>query len=375
MNIIFFIGEMRGGGAEGVVATLTSQLADRGHRITLVSHLEGQAYELSSNVCLKDLRLWQYDTYVGNQINRLYKKIANRFLDYKNIRQIIKTEKPDIVITFIVDHLTQLIMLCKSRIPIICAERNALIYPHGRNNFYNKQILYRLADVVQVMSKYDKAWSRDRYKKVIPMPNPLRFSPLEKEKYTEIFKKRKNILACGRLNPQKGFDKLIASFAKIADSYPDWDIDICGEDMAHSNYSKVIVKQIEDYNLQDRVHFIGFHKDVDVVMQKHSIFCLSSQHEGFPNVLSEAMANGLACISFDIVTGPSEIIMDGVDGLIVEDQNIDDLANGLSRLIEDENLRFNLGLNAIDHISRFEKSRIVDKWENMFQSVIANYKK
>ncbi len=366
---------MRGGGAEGVVATLTSQLADRGHRITLVSHLEGKAYELSTNVNLKDLRSWQYDTYAGNRISRIYKKAANRLLDYKNIKQLLDVEKPDIVISFLVDHLTQLILMCKGRIPVISAERNALVYPHGRNNFYNKHILYRFADVVQVMSKHDKAWSRNRYKKVIPMPNPLRFEPIDKEKYDDIYKGRRNILACGRLNPQKGFDKLIEAFSKISEKYPDWDVDICGEDMAHSDYSKVLLTLIEERNLQNRIHFLGFHKDVDTVMQSHSIFCLSSQHEGFPNVLSEAMANGMACVSFDIVTGPSEIIVDGIDGLIVEDQDVDELALGLSKLIECSDLRYRFGLNAIDHITRFEKSKIVDKWESMFQCVINNYKK
>lgn len=366
---------MRGGGAEGVVATLANQLSSRGHRITLVSHLEGQAYDIVKEVNLVDVRNWRHDTFVGSSFQRLYKKAVNRFLDNSNISSLVKEIKPDLVISFLVSHPKLLLFLFKGRIPLIFAERNAMVFPHGKNNFINKQIIYRLADVVQVMSRHDKAWLRNRYKQVVAMPNPLRFSPLAPEQYDAIFKNRKNILACGRFDPQKGFDKLVLAFSKIADKYPDWDIDICGEDMKQSDYSNVILEIIKEQNLQQRIHFIGFHKDVDAVMQSHSIFCLSSKHEGFSNVLSEAMANGLACISFDIVTGPSEIINDGLDGIIVEDQNIDDMAEGLSRLIENEDSRYALGRHAIKNIKRFERDKIVDKWEKMFQNVISHYNK
>lgn len=373
MNIAFFIGEMHGGGAEGVVATLTNQLAERGHHITLVSHLKDQAYEISPKVNLIDVRTWQYDTYVGSLPVRIYKKAANRYLDYKHFRKLFKQDRPDVVISFLVGWLWQLILLCGRHIPLVSAERNAMIYPHGRRNFFSKQILYRMVYMVQVMSKYDKGWVRNRYKRVVSMPNPLRFPPLTIEEYIECFNNRKNILACGRLVPQKGFDKLIMAFAKIANDFPDWDVDICGEDPAYSNYSVVIKKMIADFGLNDRIHFIGFHKDVDAVMRSHSVFCLSSQHEGFPNVLSEAMANGMACVSFDIVTGPSEIIVDGLDGIIVEDQDIDALADGLSLVMRNRETRYNFGLHAIEDIKRFGRETIVDKWEKLFKNIIKDY--
>lgn len=369
MKIIFLIGELRGGGAEGVVATLCNQLSDKGHNIVLISHLAGQTYYVSDKVDIKDVRDWQYDTKNGSLICRLYKKIANRFLDLKNIRNIIKQESPDVVISFLVAWLWQLILICKGRYPLVCAERNAMIYPHSGRNFWNKQILYRFADVVQVMSKHDKAWLRNRYKRVIPMPNPLRFPPITVNEYDRIFETRKNILACGRVNPQKGYEKLIESFSLIADEYKEWDVDICGDYSEDDEYYRKLIELIKDKGLQQRIHFIGFHKDVDSVMRNHSIFCLSSQHEGFPNVLSEAMANGLACVSFDIVTGPSEIVIDGLDGIIVENQNNEALAEGMSTLIKDKGLRYKYGKRAVVDITRFNKDIITDKWEQFFFSV------
>lgn len=372
MKIAFFIGQLGHGGAENVVATLTSQLALRGHNILLVSHLKNQFYKVAEEVNLIDVRTWQYDTYEGSLVVRLYKKAANRIRDFINIQRIIKQEKPDIVISFLQGWLWQLIIICTGRVPLICAERNAMIRPVHKN-FLIKQVFYRMAYGVQVMSRHDKAWLRNRYKRIYPMPNPLRFDPLDKDYYDSLFENRKNILACGRVHPQKGFEKLITAFSKIATSYPEWSIDICGY-MEEGEYSKKLQELIRQLGLQERIHFLGVRKDVDKVMQEHSVFCLSSQNEGFPNVLSEAMANGMACVSFDIVTGPSEIINDGLDGVIVEDQNIDALAEGLSMVLGDKNLRYSLGSHAIENIKRFSRDKIVNKWEAFFSKIEKDYK-
>ena len=372
MRIAFFISQLGQGGAENVVANLTSQLVQRGHNITLVSHLKTQFYDIANEVNLIDVRSWQYDTYVGPYPVRLYKKAANRFKDYINIRRILKREKPDVVITFLCGWIHQLVFLCTGHIPLICAERNAMVYPHGRQNFLNKQIMYRLAYGVQVMSRHDKAWLRNRYKRVYPMPNPLRFEPLNKMVYDELFQNRKNILACGRVHSQKGYEKLIEAFSLVASEFPEWTVDICGN-IGDEKYFKSLLDLVNNYGLKDRVVFLGVRKDVDSLMQSHSIFCLSSQHEGFPNVLSEAMANGMACISYDIVTGPSEIIVDGIDGLVVEDQNVEELAKGLSMLMGNEDLRYSMGAHAIENITRYSKDKIVTKWEKLFKNIIKEY--
>lgn len=368
MKIVFFIGSLGHGGAESVVATLTSQLAVRGHDITLVSHLGNQFYHVSNNVNLIDVRNWQYDTYKGSLAVRIYKKSANRFLDFVNIKKIIKENKPDIVISFIAAWPTILAILCYKRLPLIFAERNAMVYPHTRFNFITKHILYRMAFAVQVMSKYDKAWVRNMYRRVYPMPNPLRFTPLSKENYITSFENRKNILACGRVNHQKGFEKLIEAFSSISSKYPDWNIDICGL-IENEKYYQGLLALIEKLGLIGRINFLGGRNDVEQIMQEHAVFCLSSQHEGFPNVLSEAMSKGMACVSFDIVTGPSEIIIDGLDGIIVEDQDVKQLAVGLDLVIGNKDLRYSLGIHAIENISRYSKNRIVSKWENMFANV------
>ena len=373
MKLLFVISSLRGGGAEGVMCTLANELSIRGHKVTLVTTTNHHAYPLKEQVNLIESKSWRFNTFSGSVPSKLFKKIANRFLDFENLRKIIKREKPDLVMSFLTQWLTSLVIICKYRIPIIFADRNAAEYKLGRNDFFIRKVLFRLADIVQVMSYHDVAYLKRKYHKVVYMPNPLRFSPISVVDYEKIFDNRKHILAVGRLDPQKGFDKLIEAFSMIASNYPDWDVDICGEDMVRKRYSEVLKKKVKEKHLENRVHFIGFHKDIDKIMREHSIFCLSSKHEGFPNVLSEAMANGMACISFDIVTGPHEIIIDGLDGLIVEDQNVEAMSKGLEMLMRNKELRFSFGLHAIENIKRFNKNIIVDKWENLFLKTINKY--
>ena len=373
MELFFVISSLQGGGAEGVMVSLANELVCRNNKVTLVTTFDPHVYNVNTKVNLVEARSWRYDTSSGSRPIRIYKKIANRIRDYKNLKTLIKAEKPDLIMSFLAQWLTSLLLICHGKVPLIFADRNAAEFKFGRNDFYIRKIMFRLADVVQVMSYHDAAYLCKRYKKVVPMPNPLRFPPMAKEAFDASFEKRMNILAVGRLCPQKGFDKLIEAFAKVADKYSDWDVNICGEDMVGKSYSLVLKKKVTEFNLDDRIHFIGFHKDIDRLMREHSIFCLSSIHEGFPNVLSEAMANGMACISFDLVTGPHEIIMDGIDGMIVENQNVDALAEGMDILMGDRELRRSFGAHAIEDISRYNKDKVVEKWEKLFASTIKEF--
>ncbi len=370
MKLLFVIGSLQGGGAEHVLATVCNNLADRGHEVYIVHDFRWQVYKINENVYQIDALSFGKDTSSGSIIKRYYNKIANRFRDYLFFKKFIKTIKPDVVICFLQNWAWQLSLICRKNTPLIFSERNTFDWNYNSfNDRICKNIWYHCGKAVTTMTYYDKAFLKNRYKKVFVMHNPLSYTPISKEEYLDNFSKRKHILACGRLVKDKGFDKLIDAFSIIAPDFPDWEVHIAGQDMQHSTYSTHLKELVKQYGLEDRIKFIGFHKDMDKVMKQHSVFCLCSQHEGFPNVLSEALSMGMAAISFDIVTGPREIIIDGLDGIIVEDQNTAALADGLRRLLENTNLRQDLGLKAIEDIKRFAPNRIIDNWELMFRSI------
>lgn len=370
MKLMFVIGSLQGGGAEHVLTTVCNNLADRGHEVILIYNFQFKAYFVNDKVRQIDTNSFEKDTSKGTPLTRYYNKAANRFRDYRFFKNLIKTEKPDAVTCFLQNWAWQLALICKGRVPLVYSERNTFDRDYKYfNDFLCKKVWYHFGDAVTVMTYYDKAYLRHTYKNVYVMHNPLSYEPLSEEEFISSFSQRKNLLACGRLVPEKGFDKLIKAFANIADEFPEWDLNIAGQDMQNRNYSIVLREMVKSYGMENRIHFIGFHKDMDNIMKQHSVFCLCSRHEGFPNVLSEALSMGMAVVSFDIVTGPREIIIDGLDGVIVENQNVDALTVGLRKLLSDENQRKAFGLKAVENIKRFSPSGIIDKWELMYETL------
>ena len=268
-----------------------------------------------------------------------------------------------------------LYLICHNKIPLVFSHRSTI--KRKLSSFtarFVKAYIYPRADMVTLMSYYDQAYLRDELPNTIVLQNPVSCQPISKEEFWELFPKRKNLLACGRLIEVKGFDMLINAFAKLADKYPDWDLDILGQDLRNSNYSQYLKNLTRELNIENRVHFLGFHKNVYEVMKSHSVFCLSSRYEGFPNSLAEAMAMGMATVSFDVTTGPRDIIIDGLDGLIVKNQDIRALAGGIETLILDQDKRKEFGLRAIDNIKRFNLDCMVTKWERMLADVSSKAK-
>ena len=103
-----------------------------------------------------------------------------------------------------------------------------------------------------------------------------------------------------------------------------------------------------------------------VTLNGADVFVLTSKSESFSLVLCEAMNYGLPCVAFDVDVGPREIIKDNVTGFLIEDRNVDDMVNKISKLIDDKNLRFEMGQKSFDSIKRFYPANIVEEWEQLF---------
>jgi GalNAc-alpha-(1->4)-GalNAc-alpha-(1->3)-diNAcBac-PP-undecaprenol alpha-1,4-N-acetyl-D-galactosaminyltransferase len=177
--------------------------------------------------------------------------------------------------------------------------------------------------------------------------------------------REKVILSVGELSrtEQKGFDTLLQIFAQIAPEYPDWQLVIVGSGDPGS-----LTSMIENSGLEKRVSLIGEVNDVQTLMQRSSVFTLTSRWEGLPMVLLEAMSQGMACIAFDCFTGPRELITDRVDGILVDDQNTDHFVTGLKALIEDQDLRTRLGSQAIDTSKKYLPEKIMQRWVQLIEN-------
>ena len=176
----------------------------------------------------------------------------------------------------------------------------------------------------------------------------------------------KTVMAVGRYDFQKGFERLIAAWAKVCSKVDDWKLEIIGDGALRDK----MLQQIEGNGLSDRVVL----KKLPAAQMKDaymntSIFALSSMFEGLPMVLLEAQAAGVPIVSFACKCGPKDLIEDGINGFLVEEGDIDGLAKGLIRLIEDEELRKKMGKAAYQNSELYTENAIMKHWIDLFQNL------
>ena len=365
MKLLFFSNTLCGGGAERVLANLTNELVSRGHDITIALNVNKIAYELSDNI--KVIHSPQRNWYKGrNILKRIHRNIIQEIHSSKHTKKVIKEVKPDIIITFLWCNMLPIIRFHK-RIPTISSEHNAYDRNIGFRRKIERFFFNRFFDKVCVLTAFDQGYAKAKgLTNTIIMPNPNTFESISTTEYNDCFEKRKNIMVCGRVFAWhvKGFDIAIEAFAKIANKIPDTDLDIVGE---YDQKSKTHLENIAlKCGVKDRVHFLGRNSDMTNIMKSHKVFVLSSRTEGFPMVVTEAMTQGLPCISFERLS--SSIIVDNIDGILVEDGNIDKLSNSIYELISDNEYRYQLGLEAIKNVCRFSSERVAKRWENIFNN-------
>ena len=216
----------------------------------------------------------------------------------------------------------------------------------------------RKLDRFIVLTQEDKAaWKELDNVQVIH--NPISFIPKAVSPLTE-----KRVLAVGRYTYQKGFDLLLQAWSIVEKRCPEWELSIYGEG-DRSPYER----QAQALSLQ-RCHLNGSTSDIEKEYYNSSLFVLSSRFEGFGMVLVEAMACGLPVVSFDCPCGPKDIVKDGEDGLLVENGNVEQLAEKLIHLITDASQRAALSRSAQQRAQYYQMEHIAGMWKGLFEEVV-----
>jgi len=175
--------------------------------------------------------------------------------------------------------------------------------------------------------------------------------------------KEKLVIGVGRLVKEKGFERLIEAFLRVRDE--GWRLEIVGEGVERS----MLEEKITELGGEEFVSLMGARKDVGEFYARASIFVLSSREEGFPMALCEAMSYGVASISFDCRSGPSEIIADGVDGVLVPPNDVDKLSISIKELMDNEVKRAELAASAIKINDKLGAAAIAKQWEEIFDII------
>ena len=184
-------------------------------------------------------------------------------------------------------------------------------------------------------------------------------------------KNSKTIVAAGRLTDQKGFDLLIEAWNKIPESSINgWRLFIYGEGEDRNALEALVA----GYHLKDSVFLPGRADNMVELYSNADLFVLSSRYEGFGLVLTEALSCGTPVIAFDCPDGPSEIVMDGINGLLVPCTNTQGLANTIEKFITSDELRLNLTFSAHEGLERFSSKMISIEWLSLVENLIKDSK-
>jgi glycosyltransferase involved in cell wall biosynthesis len=364
-RILFFIRTLAGGGAERMTAKITSELVNDGYEIMLVTiQSNRQYYSINPKV-----------EWVGlgyNGTNRGFGKISAFIGKHLSLRLIIKRYMPDYIVGMMTPYaLMAIISAIGMPARVITAER---LFPSSTHTPVLqrtlRKILYRYAygNIVQTIKIGEWLRVNCRAKNIHTIPNSINFPLANRNPMINpsemIDPSEKIILGIGRLDYQKGFDLLISAFAQISENNPGWKLIILGEgDFAQTNTLK---EQIRFHNLESSVSILGRVGNVADWLQASDVYVLSSRYEGFPNSLLEAMSYGLACISYDCDTGPSDIIRNEYDGLLIPKENEKVLADALQRVMGDEELRNRFSNNAQNVKFRFSEKKVTKLWRMVF---------
>ena len=217
--------------------------------------------------------------------------------------------------------------------------------------------LVRRFDRFVVLTEEDaRMWGDIPTMRVIPNSAVLKDAPC-----SELSAKR--VIAVGRLDYQKSFDRLIEAWKIVHEKEPEWRLDIFGQ----GEWKESLLKQIADSGLEGCCAINTPTADIIREYAASSMLVMSSHYEGFPMVLIEGMACGLPAVSFDYKCGPRDIIRDGVDGLIAPDGDISDLARKMLLVIEDEKLRRRMGQAAREVVRRFSPDSVMEKWLSVYK--------
>ena len=360
MKITLVVHALPGGGAGRVVTHMANYWVDAGHQVTILTldNSDFTFYPLSVSVTCRNLNLADSSS---TWIEGLLKGMRRVYL----IRKAIVESAPDYLISFV--YSTNVLILLATRflgVPVIISERNHPDYSKEKRLIWHRlrRILYPLANHLVVQSLEIKEWFKGYNRSIHIIENPVNVSrkDMEAEPETQLPEGR-NIVAMGQLIWQKGFNLLLDVFARVSKKNRDWNLVIVGTGIMKDE----LLQQAKKLGLEDSVFFPGCVRNPFAIFARCDIFVLSSRYEGFPNVLLEAMACGLPPVSFDCPSGPREIIEHGVNGFLIPPGDVIALEKTLSVLMQDEELRYNLGKEAIKIRERFAINKIMKQWNQL----------
>ncbi len=326
---LLLIPRMGNGGAERVMATIANNLCCE-HEVRIVTMTDDAEsfYPLDGRVSIAGLG---QAVNRKNKITKLFTMATGGVKVFFALRREIKTWKPDVVLSFLQSANAMAIFakMFSSKCRLVVSERCDPAERSWLNRWFERNF-YRKADVVVCQSSKVIDFFPEKHRgNCVVIPNPIAADAIPPRHEGA---RRHTVVGVGRLDGQKNFKMLISAFGKLPEQFSDYTLEIYGGGARE----KELQEHIEAIGLQDRARLMGVKKGVMRYIADTALYVMSSNFEGFPNALAEAMATGLPVISTDFSTGVAADIVGEKNGIVIPVGDEEALVDAMTTMLSDE---------------------------------------
>lgn len=364
MKILFFAPALNSGGAERVIATISNELAKNGDQVEiLLLNSDSSFYTLREEVSVVGLN----EVISTSGIKRALSIPVVEYRRKKGFVKEVNRFRPDIVISFLyTTNVLSLLSKNKLDMPLIVSERNdPTKYGTVKQMICRK--LYPAADRIVCQGSVVEKYYQSCGGRCTVIPNPVNAGAVGAFRS----EKKHRIVTVGRLTPAKNHKLLIDAFDGIKEAFPDYTLEIYGEGELRDDLNGYI----ESLGLSDRVFLMGSRQNVMAELNDATCFVLSSDYEGFPNVLVEAMSTGIPVISTDFPSRIArELIRHGENGFLFPTNGKEELIPLLRKLLSDAELQQKFARSNLDVIHQYSEANIAKSWRELCEEVIQHFK-
>lgn len=361
------------GGMERVLLNKVRWLSAAGHQVLVVTtDQQGRPpfYDFPAEVGMADLDI-NYSLDNDRPIcQRIPSYLRKRRLHRRRLTELLMRERPDVVVSLypsessfipdIQDGSRKVLELHFNRFFRQQYGRSGLIGLIDRWRSRQDVKIARRFDRFVVLTEEDKDYWGD-----IPGITVIPNAALPISLKSDCMSRR--VIAVGRLDYQKGFDRLICAWELVKMNLVSagWRLDIFGQ----GEWRDRLINMIEEKGLSDSAKINRPSNRIDFEYAGSSIIAMTSNYEGFGMVLVEAMSSGVPAVAFDCKCGPRDIITSGIDGLVVRNGDIRAFADALLALMADDNLRKEMGCKAMAVVDRYSESCVMGQWTTLFENL------
>lgn len=351
-KIVFVIESLQYGGAERVLSEITRFLTYKGYEITVITFVSREReYKL-------DKKIRRINLEIPN--SGIQKLIGGS----QSLRKTLQNEKADICIAFDILANILLLLSAPTNSKVVISERNAP--KQTELSIYSKILrflLYRRANYYVFQTEEAAAcYSKKIQNRNFIIPNPV-LSNLPQKKYCNL---NKEVIAIGRLEKQKNYELMLRSFREFLCNYGEYTLSIYGVGSEKNNLMDLCNK----LGMTNQVVFKGNSDKVHELIKNAEIFLMTSNYEGIPNALMEAMAMGFPVIATDCPSGGvAMLIEDGINGILIEDKDEKKIAQAMSFYVDNPEIEERMGTSASNVRTRFSLETIGNMWVNMIEQI------